>query len=430
MSNFTMNRRQVLGAGLGLASMPLWGAGQGFAAESNQLRMVWWGSDERLKRTRDAVKAFEGANSGVAVTSESMGWDDYWPRLATQVAGGSAPDFIQMDYRYMFEYARRGAILPLDQFLGSTLNIKDFGDVNLKSCSVDGKLYGANVGVNAFGTIVDTAAWQDAGVEAPTLGTTLEQFAQKAAAYGKAAKGKKKYASADASGSENLFEGWLISRGKSLYKDDGSLGYEAADAAEWFKYWAAMRKAGGCVPPDTQALYKNTIETSPLTLGYAASDFAFSNQFVGFQKSNKQALVLTSQPVVAGGKPGHYLKPSQMFSIYSKSKSPELTAKLINFLVRDPAGAMILGVERGVPASAVIRDALVPQLDPASALVVKFISALTPYVGQLPPAPPQGAGEMNTALIRISQEVAFESSTPDAGAASLITEAKSVLKRG
>jgi multiple sugar transport system substrate-binding protein len=61
---------------------------------------------------------------------------------------------------------------------------------------------------------------------------------------------------------------------------------------------------------------------------------------------------------------------------------------------------------------------------------VKFISALTPYVGALPPAPPQGAGEMNAALIRISQEVSFEASTPEAGGASLIAEAKSVLKKG
>ncbi len=430
MSILTVNRRHFLGAGLGLASMPVWGALPGFAAEGAQLRMVWWGSEDRARRTKEAVKAFEGANAGVTVATESMGWDDYWPRLATQVAGGNAPDFIQMDYRFMFEYARRGTILPLDPYMGSELKIADFGEGNLKSCSVDGKLYGANVGVNAFGTIVDTAAWQDAGLAARSLGTTWDQYAEACIAYGKVAKGKKKYASADGSGSEQLFEGWLISRGKSLYKNDGTLGYEAADAAEWFKYWAELREAGGCVSADIEALYKNTIETSPLTLGYSASDFAFSNQFVGFQKVNKPTLALTGQPVVGNGKPGHYLKPSQMFSISSKSKAPEVTARLINFLVRDPAGALILGVERGVPASPEIRDALVPQLDAANSEVVKFISALTPYVGTLPPAPPQGAGEMNAVLIRISQEVAFEASTPEAGGESLVAEAKSVLKKG
>ena len=37
---------------------------------------------------------------------------------------------------------------------------------------------------------------------------------------------------------------------------------------------------------------------------------------------------------------------------------------------------------------------------------------------------------MNTALIRISQEVAFEASTPEAGGESLMAEAKRVLKKG
>ena len=65
-----------------------------------------------------------------------MGWDDYWTRLATQVAGGNAPDLIQMDYRYLFEYAGRGAILPLDDYMGKELNIADFGEANLAACQI------------------------------------------------------------------------------------------------------------------------------------------------------------------------------------------------------------------------------------------------------------------------------------------------------
>ncbi len=71
-----------------------------------------------------------------------------------------------------------------------------------------------------------------------------------------------------------------------------------------------------------------------------------------------------------------------------------------------------------------------PELDNASRKAVDFISALTPHVGSLPSAPPQGAGEMNAVLIRISQEVAFEAATPESGAEALVSEAKAVLKRG
>ncbi len=35
-------------------------------------------------------------------------WSDYWTKMATQVAGKNMADVIQMDYRYIAEYARRG----------------------------------------------------------------------------------------------------------------------------------------------------------------------------------------------------------------------------------------------------------------------------------------------------------------------------------
>jgi len=429
MGKLVICRRGLLGAGVGLTAMSLIGA-RAARAEGERIRMMGWGSEDRATRTKKAAKLFEEDNAGTGVESEFMGWDDYWPRLATQVAGGNAPDLLQMDYRYLFEYARRGAILPLDPYLGGVLRLDDFGKANIDSCSVDGKLYGVNLGVNAFGVIFDGAAWQEAGVEPPTYGTTWEDFAGKCVAFSKAKKRRNFFAVADGSGSSSLFECWLLEQGKSLFTDKGDLGHDADDITKWFKYWEDIRAAGGCVPADVQALYKNTIDTSPLTLGRAASDYAFSNQFVGFQKVNKLPLTITAQPVIAGGKPGHFLKPSQMLSVSAKSKVPEAAASLANFLVRDPRGTIILGVERGVPASAQVRETLRPMLDYASGKAVDFISKLAPYIGSLPPTPPQGAGEMDAVLIRTSQEVAFKSVTPRQGAEKLVAEAKNILKRG
>ena len=64
------------------------------------------------------------------------------PSSATQIAGGNAPDVIQMDYRYIVEYAKRGAIAPLDEFVGKALDLDDFDEDQLEGGKVDGKLYG------------------------------------------------------------------------------------------------------------------------------------------------------------------------------------------------------------------------------------------------------------------------------------------------
>ncbi len=425
-----LGRRRFMGAGLAVASLSLLPATRALSQEGANIRMIWWGGDERARRTNAAIDVFTQANPGISINAEFMGWDDYWARLATQVAGGNAPDFIQMDYRYMFEYARRGAIRPLDEYLGNQLKFDDFGQVNLDSCSVDGKLYGGNVGVNAFAVIFDAKAWAEAGVEPPDLEVTWEGFAEKCAAFNKGNKNERLSAVADGSGHETLFEIWLRTQGKALYNPDGTLGYDAAAAGRWFAYWADMRKANICVAPDVQALFKQSPETSPIVTGRSATDFGHSNQFEGFQKLVQFELSATGTPVQDGGKPGQYLKPSQLFAISSSSKNPEAAAQLINFLIAEPEGAKILGLDRGVPASPAIREAIMADLNPNARKVVELVSSITPLVGPLPPTPPRGAGEINDVLIRISQEASFEAVTPEQAGASLVDEAAAILKRG
>ncbi|MCX8279231.1 ABC transporter substrate-binding protein [Phyllobacterium sp. 0TCS1.6C] len=424
-----LGRRHFLSAGLAAAGLSLFSRTHAFAQETSNIRMIWWGGDERARRTNAAIDLFRQTNPDIAINAEFMGWDDYWARIATQVAGSNAPDFIQMDYRYMFEYARRGAIRPLDEYLGKQLKLGDFGQVNLDNCSVDGKLYGGNVGVNAFSVIFNSKAWEEAGVEPPSLKTTWDGFAEKCEAFSKGNQNNRLSATADGSYQESLFEIWLRTQGKALYNPDGTLAYDAADAGRWFAYWAELRKANSCVAADVQALYKQSPETSPIVNGRSATDFAHSNQFEGYQNLLQFELSATGTPIQEGGKPGQYLKPSQLFAISSSSKSPEATARLINFLIAEPEGAKILGLDRGVPASPVIRQAIMSELNSAARKVVELVSNITPLVGPLPPTPPRGAGEINDVLIRISQEASFEAVSPEQAGANLVDEAAAILQR-
>jgi len=136
-----LQRRAVLTAGLAAFSLATLGGGSAFA-QAARLRLLWWGSQERADRTNKALAAYKQVKPDIDIAGEFAGWSDYWPRLATQVAGRNAPDLIQMDYRYIFEYARRGALAPLDEYLGKSLKIDDFGAPNIDSGRVDGKLYG------------------------------------------------------------------------------------------------------------------------------------------------------------------------------------------------------------------------------------------------------------------------------------------------
>lgn len=424
-----IQRRAVLTAGLAALSLATVGGGSAFA-QAARIRLLWWGSQERADRTNKAIAAFKQVKPDLDIAGEFAGWSDYWPRLATQVAGRNAPDLIQMDYRYIFEYARRGALAPLDEYLGKGLKIDDFGAPNIDSGRVDGKLYGINLGVNSSAVFFDAAGWEKTGAKPPSAGQTWEEFAKNAIEFGKNKPKPGYYATADASGVEPSFENWLRQNKKSLFSEEGGIGYNAKDATQWFAMWADMREAGACVPADIQALDQLNIESNPLTTGKAATAFAHSNQFVGYQTVNKAKLSITSYPKVSKDTPsGHYLKPSMLMSVANGSAGIAAAVDFINFLVAVSEGVDILGVERGVPASASMREQLSPKLNDVSKAMVEYIADVTPNVGPLPPAPPPGAGEFAFVLKRTSEEVAFGKITPEQGGETLVKEAETVIKR-
>jgi multiple sugar transport system substrate-binding protein len=415
---------KAAGAAAGLAAM---GRLPAFAESATRVRVCWWGSKERADRTLKAAALYRERHPNVTIDGETLAWSDYWPRLATQAAGRNAPDLIQMDYRYVAEYARRGALLPLDDYLGKSLDIADFGKESLDSCRVDGKLYAVNLGNNSNALIYNKAAFQKAGVPEP-VDVTWDKFMELAAAVTKAHNGEY-YGTSDGAVEENALENWLRQRGTPLFTEEGKLGPNEQDMADWFGFWAKMREVKACPPADLQALDKNNIETNLLTQGKAACAFNHSNQYVGYQVLNKNPLGIAMYPQGAGPHHGHYLKPSQMWSVYSRSKVAEEAVKIADFTVKDPDGAKILGVERGVPASAKIREVVGAGLDDMGKLVVGFIGHVSTRVGPLPPTPPQGAGEVQVLLRRVAEQVGFGRLSPTEGGKQYVTEALSILSR-
>jgi multiple sugar transport system substrate-binding protein len=399
-----------------------------WAQESTRFRIFWWGSKERADRTMKAAALYQQRNPHIKIDGESLSFTDYWPRLATQVAGRNAPDLIQMDYRYLAEYARRGVLLPLDEYVGKDLQIGDFGQASLDSCKVDGKLYAINLGNNSHALIYNKAAFQKAGVDEPVIGTSWDKFAAICAEVTKAHDGSY-FGTVDAGADEAAFENWLRQRSKALYTEDGKLGFGEADVGDWLSLWVKMREVKACPPADIQALDKSGPDTSLLTQGRAGCAFNHSNQFVGFQAINKNTLGIATYPQGAGPNPGQYLKPSMMWSVYARSKVAPEAVKFANFTVKDPEGARILGVERGVPPSPATRQVVSDQLDEMSRKVVDFIAEVSQRVGPIPPAPPQGAGEIQVLLRRVNEQVGFGRANASAAAKQYIAEANTILSR-
>jgi multiple sugar transport system substrate-binding protein len=413
------------------ASLALIMATSRFAFADTRLRFIWWGNPDRDKRTRAMVALYEKKNPGITVNAETYGWNDYWTKLATQAAGGNLPDVIQMDYRYIFEWARRGQLQDLAPFLGGELRLESFDKNVLDAGKVDGKLYGISMGANSIAAVFSVDKLKAAGAELPdTAKWTWDEYRQ----MGSAVKPRLPdgvWFSSNMGFWEPMLECFLRQRSKRLYSEDGQLGFDASDLGDFWNYWMEMQKDGLTPPPDIQALDKaGPIETQMISIGRSVFDYTNSNQLVGMQKLNKDKLDLALFPNQAGLRAGQYLKPSMFMSQRANSSVAPEAARFIDAAITDLEAADILQIERGVPSDAKVIEHIAPGLSPTERQILTYLKLVASHVGPLPPAPPKGAGEVDVKLIPAWQAVSFGKISVADAAKDFVNKAVGILKRG
>ena len=106
--------------------------------------LTWWGNETRNKNTNAVIDAYTKANPKVKISPQPGEFASYWEKLATQTAGDTAPDIIQMDMAYIAEYGNRGALLDL-----SKVDVSKFVEGTVDSGKIDDKLVGINAGINS-----------------------------------------------------------------------------------------------------------------------------------------------------------------------------------------------------------------------------------------------------------------------------------------
>jgi multiple sugar transport system substrate-binding protein len=424
MMNLT--RRRLLGAvGAGLAASQL---ATGPARAATRIRHYWWGNPERDKRTFAVIDLFQKANPGVEVSGETIGWGDYWTKMATQTAGRNMADLVQMDYRFLFEYVRRGALKPLDEFIGKSLMIADFDKGPLAGGEVDGKLYALNIGSNSQVIVYNKRVFEEAGIKADLINWTWDDFAKTCETITAKSGGKVK-------GSDDLalmietFESWVRQNGREFYDKDGKVAATAEDVATYWQFWADLRKKDVVRGKEKTVILDAPIAESGVAVGDTAMAHFWSNQLVGIQSAAKDKIGAAMVPHKKDGKPGQFIKPSMFLSLSRDAKDPEAAIRYMNAWVNDPAITGVLGLERGIPASPKVREALAPKLTEVEKLSVAYFDAIQSKVGPLPLPAPKGAGEVRDAFMRIGTDVVLARLDAKDAAVTFIDDAQAIVER-
>ena len=145
-------------------------------AADEPLRIAWWGSEVSNAFQLELCDMFTKA-TGIEYEAEYLGWNDYWVKMNTLAAASDLPDVIRQDYSRIQAYVDKGLLMDLNELVeAGKIDLSKVSDSALSSGVFDGKLYGINIGSNAFCFIQNEKLIKDAGMELLPQDATWEDF--------------------------------------------------------------------------------------------------------------------------------------------------------------------------------------------------------------------------------------------------------------
>ncbi|MEV0824802.1 ABC transporter substrate-binding protein [Nonomuraea rubra] len=391
-----------------------------------ELRFGWWGNNDRAAATQRVIDAFQKQNPGIKVKGSYTDFNSYFDRLATEVAGGRAPDVITLGGAYPREYGDRGALLDLAK---TGLKTDRIGAAALDNGKFGGVQYGVPTGVNAIAVVVNEAVFDKAGVPLPDEDTwTWDDFTRLAGDLaGKLPEGT--FALADPTRTDML-DAYSRQRGEALYTADGKVGIGEQTLTDWWTMTLGLMKAGATPPASQTAelITQPAPEQSLMGRGQAAMQFDWSNQLSALSKAAGRPLRLMRVPGEST-RPGMWLQASQIYSINARSEHPQEAAKLVDFLVNSAEAGKIILADRGIPANSDVRAAIQGVLGEPEKAQAAFIDALTPKAGPPLVIGPAGSTDTPKILDRVNAEVLFGRQQPAAAAADFVQQVATAIKQ-
>jgi multiple sugar transport system substrate-binding protein len=162
--------------------------------------------------------------------------------------------------------------------------------------------------------------------------------------------------------------------------------------------------------------------------GTAAMRLEWSNRLTALRTASGKPLQLLRVPGETGNRQaGMWLQASQLYTINARSAHPREAAKLINFLVGDPAAGAAIGTDRGIPANKRIRDAIAGSLNEHQKVEVAFITKVSAKVSPALVLGPVGSTDTLQILQRINSDVLFDKVKPADAAKRFIDEVSKAI---
>ena len=395
-----------------LALMLVLSAMSALAADTAQLRFVWWGSDARHEATLAAVARYCELYPNVQIDCEYQGYDGYQQKLMTQIAGGTEPDLMQLDYIWY-----------------PALSAQEYSEGVLSEyCSIDGKVIALPMGTNGFGAMINKTFFDKHGLDVNTVWTWEEMIEVGRKIH---EEDPNAYLFAIESGTSTggvgpfVMSAYIYSKHGYYWADDAAYTINAteADFVEAFTIVKELFESGAAQPLGEASLFTGQMEQNPKWLnGEIGFTIDWSGTIGKYKESIGEENFAVAMPPFAkdGDNQKVQMKPSMVLAVSNRSEHVDIATHFANWMMTDPEAAMILGTQRSVPTGTTAFETLqaADAIDADVATMVAFTNAN--------PAAPVPLVQSNTEVADmvkdICEQVVYGTATPEEAAAKMMTD--------
>lgn len=324
-------------------------------AEPVELRMSWWGGNDIHRILIESVRRFEALHPDIRVRTEYTGWTGHLERITTQIAGGTAPDLMQINWNWLVLFSRDGHGFYDLRTLGDVIDLESFDDEALAMGTVKGTLNALPTSMAARLLYYNASTYEKAGLNPPS--TWDELFAAGPVFRDRLGPG---YYPIDLYMQDviALTRSWYVQKtGKPLIDENckctTATPAQLADMARLYQ-----RLVDAHVTPDvrTGASYGHVAqhELRPWINGEFAGTYQWISSIGKFidTLAPGQKVVLGAYPMLPGAlDAGLLYRPAMMYAINAGTEHPREAAMLLEFLFSDPAAVELMALNRGVPVN-------------------------------------------------------------------------------
>jgi len=129
---------------------------------------------DHVEQLDQMIQLFEAAHPNIKVKVETAPFDEYFTKLQTLIAGGTAPDVFELNYENFVTYADKGVLLDLSPMMkaDTTLNPEVYSERANSAFSYNGMQLGLPATFSTVMLYYNKDLFDQAGVEYPTADWT------------------------------------------------------------------------------------------------------------------------------------------------------------------------------------------------------------------------------------------------------------------